>query len=58
MSREQNAGRSRGIKIGNNSFERVEEFKYLLPNDIYIYIYISYRTVNLQKFHFIYLFNK
>ena len=30
------------------------------PNDIYIYIYIymSYRTANLQKLHFIYLFNK
>jgi hypothetical protein len=29
MSRDQNAGRSHGIKIGNNSFERMEEFKYL-----------------------------
>ena len=27
-----------------------------LPNDIYIYM--SYRTANLQKLHFIYLFNK
>ena len=25
---------------------------------IYIYIYMSYRTANLQMFHFIYLFNK
>jgi hypothetical protein len=29
MSRDQNAGRNHGIKIDNNSFERVEEFKYL-----------------------------
>ena len=27
--RDQNAGRSHSIKIGNSSFERVEEFKYL-----------------------------
>ena len=25
---------------------------------IYIYICVSYRTANLQKLHFIYLFNK
>jgi len=30
MSRDQNAGRSQGMKIDNRSFERVEEFKYLL----------------------------
>jgi len=29
MFRDQNAGRSRIIKINNSSFERVEEFKYL-----------------------------
>ena len=29
MCRDQNAGRSRNIKIGNSSFERVEEFKNL-----------------------------
>jgi len=29
MSRDQNAGQSQNIKIGNSSFERVEEFKYL-----------------------------
>jgi len=29
MSRDQNAGRSHNIKIGNCSFARVEEFKYL-----------------------------
>jgi hypothetical protein len=29
MSREQNAGRSHNIKIGNITFERVEQFKYL-----------------------------
>ena len=29
MSRHQNAGRSHSIKIGNSSFERTEEFKYL-----------------------------
>jgi hypothetical protein len=28
MFRDQNAGRSRIIKIDNSSFERVEEFKY------------------------------
>jgi hypothetical protein len=29
MSQDQNAGRSHNIKIGNSSFENVEEFKYL-----------------------------
>jgi hypothetical protein len=29
MSRDQNAGRNRSIKIDNSSFERVEELKYL-----------------------------
>jgi hypothetical protein len=29
MSRDQNAGRGYGIKIDNNSFARVEGFKYL-----------------------------
>jgi len=29
VSRDQNAGRSHNIKIGNSSFERVDEFKYL-----------------------------
>ena len=29
MSRDQNAGRSQGMKIDNSSIERVEEFKYL-----------------------------
>ena len=29
MSRDQNAGRSHGIKIDSSSFERVEEFRYL-----------------------------
>jgi hypothetical protein len=29
MSRDQNAERSHNIKIDNNSFERVEQFKYL-----------------------------
>jgi len=29
MSRDQNAGRSHSMKIGNRSIERVEEFKYL-----------------------------
>jgi len=28
MSRDQDAGRSHSIKTDNNSFERVEEFKY------------------------------
>ena len=29
MSRDQNAGRSHGMKIDNSCIERVEEFKYL-----------------------------
>jgi len=29
MSRDQNAGQSHSMKIGNSSSERVEEFKYL-----------------------------
>ena len=29
MSRDKHAGRSHSMKIDNNSFERVEEFKYL-----------------------------
>jgi hypothetical protein len=29
MSRDQTAGQSLNIQIGNSSFERVEEFKYL-----------------------------
>jgi len=29
MSSEQNAGQSHNTKIDNNSFERVEDFKYL-----------------------------
>jgi len=29
MSRDQNAGRSHGIKTDNSSFDRVEEFRYL-----------------------------
>jgi hypothetical protein len=28
MSRDQNAGQNHSIKTGNNSFERVEQFKY------------------------------
>jgi hypothetical protein len=38
-SRDQDAGRSHGIKIENSSFESVEKFKYLgktLTNDNYI----------------------
>jgi len=30
----------------------------LKPNDIYTYIYMSYRSANLQTLHFKYLFNK
>ena len=30
----------------------------LKPNDLYIYIYMSYRSANLQALHFKYLFNK
>jgi len=29
MSRDQNAGRSRDVKIDNSSFERAEQFRYL-----------------------------
>jgi hypothetical protein len=32
MSRDQNAGRSHNIQIGNSSFESLEEFKYLGTN--------------------------
>ena len=37
-----------------------EVLNLLKPNDIYIYIYIymSYRSANLQTLHFKYLFNK
>jgi hypothetical protein len=40
MSRDQNAGQSHSIKIGNKSFERVEEFRYLgttITNQNYIH---------------------
>jgi len=30
MSGDQNSGRSHGIKIDNSSFDRVEQFKYLV----------------------------
>jgi len=46
------------------SFTRGAELRRLIniillkPNDIYIYIYMSYRSANLQTLHFIYLFNK
>ena len=38
----------------------IQQFKLLKPNDIYIYIYIymSYRSANLQMLHLKYLFNK
>jgi hypothetical protein len=32
MSRDQHAGQNHNIKIGNKSFERVEEFRYLRTN--------------------------
>ena len=32
ISRDQNAGRNQNIKTSNNSFERVEELKYLVTN--------------------------
>ena len=32
MSRDQNAGRIRSVRIDNSNFERVEEFKYLGTN--------------------------
>ena len=33
-------------------------FNLLKPNDIYIYIYMSYLSANFQTLHFKYLFNK
>jgi len=39
----------------------IQSINLLKPNDIYIYIlyiYISYRSANLQTLHFKYLFNK
>jgi hypothetical protein len=62
MSRDQNAGQSHNIEIDNNSFERVEEFKYLgktLKNKIlimrklranrnlYMFVNILFRTFRL-----------
>ena len=49
MSRDQNAGRIHSVRIYNNTFERVEEFKYLgttltlsrQTTYIYIYIYVK-----------------
>jgi len=35
MSREQNAGRSHNIKTDNSSFERAEEYKYLVTTLTY-----------------------
>ena len=32
MSRDQNAGRIHSVTINNSTFERVEEFKYLVTN--------------------------
>jgi len=36
----------------------MHQFNLLKPNDIYIYIYMSYRSANLQALHLKYLFNK
>ena len=36
MSRDQNAGRNQIVRIDNNIFERVEEFKYLGTNLTYL----------------------
>ena len=54
------------VVLGLNSFHVVREtvlaermtywFNLLKPNDIYIYM--SYRSANLQTLHFKYLFNK
>jgi len=38
-----------------NPVKRILTFSRLMT---YIYIYMSYRTLNLQMLHFIYLFNK
>jgi hypothetical protein len=40
------------------STTQVLHFNPLTLNDIYIYIYMSYRTANLQTLYFVYLVNK
>ena len=35
-----------------------DDINLLKPNDIYIHIYMSYRSANLQTLYFKYLFNK
>ena len=39
-------------------FDIYDIFDLLKPNDIYILVYMSYRSANLQTLHFKYLFNK
>jgi hypothetical protein len=54
-SRDQNAGRNRNINIGNNSFVRVEEFKYLgrtLTNQNSIQEEITKRSKPRNAFYF------
>ena len=47
---------------GSNSYYfldcSIQNISPLAPNDIYIYIYMSYRTANLQTLHFKYFLNK
>ena len=50
------------VEVGKSGFRwqqgglKSQLFKLLKPNDIYIYM--SYRSANLQTLHFKYLFNK
>jgi hypothetical protein len=45
------------VKATMNNTQCRETFSCLMTY-IYIHIYVSYRTANLQTLHFIYLFNK
>jgi len=48
------------LKVYLNDLSNCVSFNLMKPNDIYMYIYIymSYRSANLQTLHFKYLFNK
>jgi hypothetical protein len=48
MARDQNAGRSHGMKIDNSSTERVEEFKYL-GTTLLIYLLTYLLTYSMEQ---------